>query len=220
VEAGRVEGDEFIGERIGMAVPYILVNNPMSYAGGREIYGYPKTLGIFDPASGVGDPLKVEAFGGEFSPTNEARWQPLFELRRTVTPPAGGGAAGGHWRSLADASEELPRSWEGLAEGLPEVSLLESILKVLTGQETLQVFLKQFRDVKEPGKACYRQVIEAPIEFLKTQVRPSLEEWQLVVDHLDSHPIDKELGLKTQTTIFSFDGQMDFVAAPGQIVAP
>ncbi len=220
VQAGRVEDGVFVGERIGMAVPYILVNNPMSYAGGREIYGYPKTLGIFDPASGVGDPLTVQAFGGQFSAQSEARWQQLLELRHTGTPPAAGAAATAPWRPLEDAREPLARAWAGLAEGLPELSMLESILAALTGHQTIQVFLKQFRDVAVPGKACYRHVVESPIEFLKTTVRPSLQEWQFTLNHLDSHPIDDELGLVTQTTRLSFDGQMDFIAAPGTIVAP
>ena len=136
VEAGRVEDGEFIGERIGMAVPYILVNNPMSYAGGREIYGFPKTLGIFDPPTSVGDPLTVQAFGGQFSAQSEAGWHRLFELRRTGTPPAGGATATQTWCSLAEVEEALPPAWAGLADDLPEVSLLKSILAALTGHET------------------------------------------------------------------------------------
>ncbi len=220
VEAGRVEDGEFIGERIGMAVPYILVNNPMSYAGGREIYGFPKTLGIFDPPTSVGDPLTVQAFGGQFSAQSEAGWHRLFELRRTGTPPAGGATATQTWCSLAEVEEALPPAWAGLADDLPEVSLLKSILAALTGHETTQVFLKQFRDAEVAGKACYRTIVEAPIEYMNTQVRPSLDEWQLVVDHLDSHPVDEELGLRTQTTRLSFEGQMDFIAKAGTVVAP
>jgi hypothetical protein len=221
--AGREEDGRFIAERVGMAVPYILVNNPMSYLGGREIYGYPKTLGIFHPPSAVGDPQQVEAFGGQFSPTNEATWCPLFGLSRTG---AASQAAGTElpWRQIEEVLEAMPGAWAEIAAGLPNVSVLESIVKVLLGEATLQVFLKQFRDVADPGqnppKACYRHVVEAPIRSLNTEMRPSFEEWRVVIHHLDSHPIDDELGLYTQTTRLGFEGKMDFVAEAGKIVAP
>ncbi|HEX3512366.1 MAG TPA: hypothetical protein VHT27_14850 [Solirubrobacteraceae bacterium] len=216
VAAGRIEDKKFIAERVAMCVPYILVNNPMSYAGGREIYGYPKTLGIFEPASALGSPQVVQAFGGDFKATNEAGWRTLLELKLTGRDTPQPGA----WRDLGDVLETLPRVWHELADGLPEVSVLKSILEALSGHQTLQVFLKQFRDAAVAGKACYQGVVESPIRFLKTQMRPSLAEWKVVVNHLDSHPIDTELGLTTQTTRLSFEGQMDFVAEPGKIVAP
>jgi hypothetical protein len=217
VAAGRIDDDgDFKAERVCMAVPYILVNNPMSYAGGREIYGYPKTLGIFEPESAMGSPQIVQAFGGEFQAANEAHWQPLFELKLSGADPHEPGV----WRELSDAVGTLPGLWHTLADGLPEVSVLESILEALTGHQTLQVFLKQFRDEAVEGAACYQRVVEAPIQFLRTQMRPSLAEWELVVNHLDSHPIDDELGLTTQKTRLSFEGQMDFVAAAGKVVAP
>jgi hypothetical protein len=223
VAAGRLEDGQFIAERVGMAVPYILVNNPMSYAGGREIYGYPKTLGIFDPPCAVGDPQKVEAFGGDFSANSEANWRPLFELSRTGAAQQPGGAEP-PWQQIEEVLEQMPGAWAQIAGGLPDVGVLESILKALVGEETLQVFLKQFRDVADPGQdppqACCRHVVEAPIRFLKTAVRPSFEEWNVVVHHLDSHPIEGELGLCTQTTRLGFDGTMDFIAEPGTIVAP
>jgi uncharacterized protein with NAD-binding domain and iron-sulfur cluster len=220
VEAGRMENGDFIGERIGMCVPYILVNNPMSYAGGREIYGYPKTLGIFDPPTSVGDPLTVQAFGGQFSPQSEAGWHRLFELRRTGTPPAPGPAVSDAWVSSEEAGETVPLFGAELIDLFPEWSLLESIWRALTGKESIQVFLKQFRDAELAGKACYRTIVEGPIEYLNTKTRPSLDEWELVVDHLDSHPIDEELGLTTQTTRISFEGTMDFIAKAGTVVAP
>src|SRR5689334_18167836 len=45
----------FVPDRVVLAVPYIFVDNPMSYAGGREDYGYPKVMGQFSPTDGLGD---------------------------------------------------------------------------------------------------------------------------------------------------------------------
>jgi len=144
---GRTAIGQFVAERVAMAVPYILVNNPMSYAGGREIYGYPKTLGIFDPTSAIGDPQTVEAFGGDFSATSEARWRPLFELSRTGAGQQTGGTEP-RWQQIEEVLEQMPGAWGDIAGGLSEVSVLESILKALVGEQSPQVFLKQFRDVR------------------------------------------------------------------------
>jgi hypothetical protein len=225
VAGGRNEGGVFIPERIGMAVPYILVNNPMSYAGGREVYGYPKTLGRFSPASAVGDPQAVEAFGGDFAPNNAADWHVLFELARTghaaQTAQANASANGvaGAWYGLEEARRRLQDAHADMESLLPPLGVIEDIINAITGKATRQIFLKQFRDAQVAGEACYQAVVEAPIEPFNTKVRPSLEEWQITVNHLDSHPVEEELGIGTQKTRLSFDVQMDFVAAAGHVVA-
>jgi hypothetical protein len=233
VAAGRLDdGGEFVAERVCMAVPFILVNNPMSYAGGREDYGYPKSLGRFDPAAGVGEQLRVEAFGGNFAPAEHAGWHVLLELSRgKPAAPAEGARAGARGAPTASASpappQEMAEAFAQLASSpadsrwrAPELSVVRSVLEALTGRETVQVFLKQFRDVHTAGAACYQAIVEAPIQFLSTRVRPSLHRWQLVVNALDSHPIERELGVGTQTTRLSFELHMDFVAAAGKVVAP
>jgi hypothetical protein len=217
VEAGVVKDGEFDAQRICMAVPFILVNNPMSYAGGREIYGYPKTMGIFDPESATGDPQKVAAFGGDFAPENGAGWHPLFELRRTGNAAAAG--QGEHFDDLKDALDRLRTGWEGLADGLPSLEILKSIFDMLLGKQARQVFLKQFRHESEAGQACYSTIIEAPIDFLTSHIHPAFEEWEIVIKHLDSHPVDVELGVETQTTSLVFDVEMDFIADKGEKVA-
>jgi hypothetical protein len=222
VAGGRKAGGVFVPERIGMAVPYILVNNPMSYAGGREVYGYPKTLGRFDPESGVGDPQTVEAFGGDFAPGNAADWHVLFELSRTghaaqVNASANGAADA--WCGLEEAQRRLRGLHAEMESLLPPLGAIEDIIKAITGKATRQIFLKQFRDAQLAGKACYQAVVEAPIEPFNTKIRPSLDEWQVTVNHLDSHPVEEELGIRTQKTRLSFDVQMDFVAAAGHVVA-
>src|SRR4051794_23855018 len=49
VWAGRQGRDGFEADRLCMCVTHILVDNPIPHAAGREIYGYPKALGRFDP---------------------------------------------------------------------------------------------------------------------------------------------------------------------------
>jgi hypothetical protein len=218
VQGWTVKDGQLTDPRVCMACPYILVNNPMSYAGGREDYGYPKSLGRFDPEGGLGDPLTVEAFGGNFDPANRADWHALFKLSRTSSGPATaqGGAGAGAGEEAATLLQWAERG--GLE--LPDIGELEAIIAALSGKKSMQVFLKQFRDVSASDEACYQAIVEAPIEYISSTTLPSLEEWSVEIHELDSHPIGRELGVYTQPTRATFDVRMDMVAAAGRVVAP
>jgi uncharacterized protein with NAD-binding domain and iron-sulfur cluster len=222
--AGRTVGPVFVPQRVCMAVPFIVVNNAMSYAGGREIYGYPKTLGRFDPTSGVGDPQKVQIFGGNFTAESQAGWHTLLELARTRgagAKPKGAKRSPrrGPWHDL----EEIVSYFQSAAaedwDVVPDLSLLGDVITALVKKDAQQVFLKQFRDVTLPARACYQAIVESPIHVTRTSWRPSLDEWQLTINEWDSHPIHREMGLSTQTTRLTFELKMDMIAEPGVVVA-
>ena len=61
-------------------MPYIFVDNPMSYLGGRETYGYAKTMGRFSPESGLGEAVSLQAYGGNFGRDEGAAWRDFLEL--------------------------------------------------------------------------------------------------------------------------------------------
>lgn len=207
--------------RVCMFCPFMIVDNPVSMAGGREIYGYPKTLGVFDPSTALGDPLRVEAFGGNFDPADRAEWRPLLTIARTAT-----GAA------LSTSSSDVPKSYT-LEETLPllgclsqlaelvslDLGAVEAIIRALALKQSQQVFLKQFRDAQGGPGACYRAIVEAPLEYLSSKITPSLEQWEVVIDRLDSDPIASELGIVSpQITRLTFDAQMRVRAPGGRIV--
>jgi len=224
--AGRSVGGLFIPERLCMSVPFIVVNNAMSYAGGREVYGYPKSLGVFDPEAGVGDPLTVKVFGGDFSSDDEAGWKVLFEIARNGA--TAGSAAGakaskrarrGAWHTPEQIVDYFQSSAAKSWDVVPDVAVLDDVIRALVKKEARQVFLKQFRDAAAPGRACYQAVVEAPIHVTSASWRPSLEEWQVTVNDWDSHPVTAETGVSTQSTRLTFELNMDMVAEPGVIVA-
>ena len=64
------------------------VDNPLSLAGGREIYGYNKNQGLIElPGEGAAaGSLKVQAYGGNYGGGDPADWKPLIE----VTPASPG----------------------------------------------------------------------------------------------------------------------------------
>jgi uncharacterized protein with NAD-binding domain and iron-sulfur cluster len=235
--AGHREGGQFVADRLCMAVPYIFVDNPMSYVGGREDYGYPKSMGRFLPTSGLGEQLRVETFGGNFASTSQGDWHLLLELARVsgdASAAAAAAASASATASTAASPRVIERSWyepheiaRRLAHAadeveslvLPDLAFVENLVSDLLHKRARQVFLKQFRDASPSGQACYQAVVEAPIQITAVSWRPALEQWKLTVHPLDSHPIADDLGLTTQTTRLTFELKMEMIVEPGVIVA-
>ena len=86
--AGHERNGRFEAKRLCMAVPHILVDNPMSHVGGREIYGFPKALGRFESA---GETLRVEGLRRELLP---GRLRLLAPVDRDRARRRGRGGAG------------------------------------------------------------------------------------------------------------------------------
>ena len=60
-------GDGLLPCSLGWFVPYMFVDNPLSLAGGREIYGFNKNQGLIElPGEDGAGPLKVHAYGGNY----------------------------------------------------------------------------------------------------------------------------------------------------------
>jgi hypothetical protein len=86
------------------------------------------------------------------------------------------------------------------------------------------IFLKQFRDVLCPTKACYQAVVEAPlgVHLLSANYRaldPDL--FEITVENWDSHPIASDLGVPARTPltpIRAFHAALDFDIQLGEEV--
>ncbi|MDQ6806130.1 MAG: hypothetical protein M3065_14495 [Actinomycetota bacterium] len=192
-------------DRLVLAVPYILVDNPMSYLGGREVYGYAKTMGRFAPASGLAATVVVEAYGGDFGAGHQAGWHPLLE----VSAAGGQGLGADSWVSILELLLDV-------APGLLEHP--ELLAELLSGKPS-QVFLKQFRDAQDGTRACFQEVLEAPVTVNGFSASRLPGAWQVVFHSLDSHPIVAELGLMTpQTAAAAFELTTDFVVEAGVAV--
>jgi hypothetical protein len=211
------DGGDRSSRGLVVAVPYIFVDNPMSYAGGREDYGYPKSMAQFQPDDASGPSVSVKTFGGNFHPGNRAGWKPVLDVglgdngvpgkpRARLTPASAWGQLAPNVGGLRELKE------------IPEV--VRSLLRGASTHQVTQLFLKQFRDATEGTMACYQTVLEAPITVTRSNWRPSLQKWHVTIHPLDSHPITEELGIASQTTRLTYELSMDMVAEPASFVTP
>ncbi len=216
VLAGRDLGSVFRAERFCLAVPYIFVDNPMSYLGGHEAYGYAKTMGRFDPEDALGPLTRIDTFGGRFSTESRASWTRFMEISASAPAEPAEGPPPFGARELLDlalGSTLLPN-----AEGevvLPGLELTATLVEDLLEGRMRQVFLKQFRDAGDGTRACYQSVVEAPIEVKHSVMRRSGRKWEVSFARLDSHPIEAELGISDQRAQLVFDGELDMVVQTG-----
>jgi hypothetical protein len=217
VVAGDDRGEVFVAERLGLALPYIFVDNPMSYLGGRENYGYAKTMGRFEPPDGLGERMRLETFGGNFGRDEGAGWHPFLEIA-----PGAGGDGGGDREAINGpmdllrhvAGDVLQRNAEGEIV-LPGIRFTATLVDDIREGRMRQVFLKQFRDATDGSRACYQSVVETPIEVQRRSFRLSGREWDVTLRPLDSHPIDQEMGLTSQRASVAFEGELDMVVKNG-----
>jgi Flavin containing amine oxidoreductase len=215
VVAGEDRGDVFVAERLGLALPYILVDNPMSYLGGRENYGYAKTMGRFEPPDALGDRMRVETFGGNFGRQEGAGWHTFLEIAPGAGHDGGGAAIDGPMDLLRHvAGDVLRRNAEGEIV-LPGMRFTATLVDDIREGRMRQVFLKQFRDAADGSRACYQSVVETPIEVQRRTFRPSGRDWDITLRPLDSHPIDQEMGLTSQRASVAFEGELDMVVKNG-----
>jgi hypothetical protein len=221
VLAGREHLGVFVADRFGFFAPYVFVDNPMSYIGGRDVYGYNKSQARFTPTDGTGPDVKVSTFGGNFTHSAMAGWHPIFALEQQP----GGSVAGAVLDSVADAARALVPALLDVAleEGeleLPGFKLAQQLTSAALAGRGNQVFLKQFRDADDGTRACYQAVVEVPATFQRMRAKPVGHPVRFTLHALDSHPLFEELGLEDQVVTNALDCELDFTVERGVIVAP
>jgi len=222
VVVGRQVGPVFIAERVAMLPAYVVVHDMYSLVSGREVYGFFKSYGWIDvpDSDKVVSPeqLKLDVYGlKDFNPDNEATRWPLLEVNRIGNANS---ATGSQWKSLEEAFKELKATMKGLGKEiiLPGLSLGPDLIKDLLHKEVPVAFLKQFRDVGTDGGAAYQAILEAPAIVQRLTGFRLIDEYQFsLVNHLDSYPLDNDLGLFSQKALMSFKLDMDFTFEAGRV---
>lgn len=175
---------------------------------GREVFGFPKILGrVRIGAAGATARTEVATRPGD---PRTRRNRLLLSLKRVAgsadSPPAAGPDSFG--KGIADlVKEELLANWERSridellnprwSRGLLNLGL-ESLVALLEKLEVSQdfVFLKQFRDVERPERACHRSVACCELKFSGlTQLSREAGDWELKVPDHRSSALLKRIGL-------------------------
>lgn len=196
--------------------PYIWVDSPIAMVAGRDIYGYPKTMGQFELPSPEAPNLftaKVNSFK-TFSPDTEAAWNNILSVNNLTpneSPIEQWDDAIDAFKGIYDTAKSLldiPVDWQGLQQ------MFELLLK----PQIPQLFLKQFPDATGQY-ALYQGLISAPAkvsDFKKGGVL--LGNYQLNIEQVDSIPLAETLGLSigSQDIAFGFWLNFDFYVPAGK----
>lgn len=197
--------------------PFLVIDTPMGYTEGREVWGYQKQMGTVKLPETPDDPFEVTAYGTRRrSDTAEWKYRKLLSL----TPKPGvQTVAGEAWEGVAEAARLI-------ADGLPAMRLIEpswdlakNLFDDFLHHRMQQIFLKQFRDIHDSQRACYQAITTAAVDMhgIKgvTIPRPHL----LEIDDLSNTAIAETLGLPPKVEVpFGLHFTMDFTLNNGEVV--
>jgi uncharacterized protein with NAD-binding domain and iron-sulfur cluster len=225
VLAGRREGEGFVAERLLWLLTYTFVDNVAAMATGREVFGFPKEHAavVFPRDQGSAgrftvDTLVIRRFG------LDARAE---SARLLTVEPAGGSTRGVDrpWASIEQGFHELGDKVLGMLHGIdaPVLSaraVAEHMIKGYLDGSIEMVFLKQFRDVRDPSRACYQAVIEARARVDAWRSGGFLPPHVVTIEAADSHPIVAELGLSGRSveSIAGVRLDYDFTVERGVVI--
>jgi Acetoacetate decarboxylase (ADC) len=212
-------------ERLYWFIPYIFIDNTYAMAMGRELYGFPKSIGTISlPTS----PAQAEQFSldtlvvKKYPPLAKGEIKRLVEVRKAVAGAYSGPV--GSWPDLGG----LVRKVVGFLDD--ELNLFADIRLVIHSMDDLLhlriplLFLKQIRDVVDPAKAAYQAIVETT--SVASQVHQTsllASNYDIAIEACDSHPLRRDFGMPAAGTLrskISFYVNFDFEIGLGSIVPP
>lgn len=175
---------------------YLFVDRASALNAGREVFGYPKNFGqfVFPGASRDGDAaveVRTEHYPA-FGPDQPSQIAPLFALEPVPATAALSATEGiGEW-SMRFA-ERL--GLKGVAKRA-ELAATQDPCEMLPMGYMPMIFLKQFRDLEQPARACYQAITAVKAVMAECREGKPLESaYRLRLHKSDSHPIAEDLGL-------------------------
>jgi hypothetical protein len=197
---------------------YIWLDNAMSLATGRELFGYPKAWGWPGlPAPEGPRAWTLDVFGLDYTPGALADRHPLLQITESDSVEA---AVGADLGSLADVARHVVGGLlhPSLKHLLGDIEVTGSLTADLLAERMPNIFLKQVRDVRDGLSAALLQVTALDYGIVSISARPLLSEHTLTVQQLDSHPVFAELGLKDQTLGLAYEATVEFTVGGGRVL--
>ncbi len=202
IEQKKVLG-QWVSHRFVFFIPFIFVNNPVALVAGREVYGFPKTIGSFAiPATPkYADAFTIDTMSfARFAPNTPLITNRLLKVERSPETMAAGYTH--DWKESTDAAKAFADVlWGSTDRGLiGDIIVFKNLLKDLLNLQVPAVFLKQFRSAQNDNKAVYQALIDSGFKVNGFGGGGILKgDYTLSLNHLDSFPLADSLGL--------YDGQ-------------
>jgi hypothetical protein len=221
IPAVRVEqqGGRTIATHLDLTMPYLVLDNPVAIASGREIFGYFKQSGRIACPGDPGNPdgLTVDLFATKVFGRDS---QEIYQRLLTMTPVAQRESkAMAAVDSFASGARALfGHISEGHGEWHASMGLSIDIIGNLLQEKVPQLFLKQFRDVADGNLACYQAITEAMGQITRFNSAPHLTEYDMVLAHLDSSPVAADFGIAPQQRVLGAEFAYDMSIFPGKVL--
>ena len=199
--------------------PYIFVDNSYAMAMGRELYGFPKSLGWFDIPN---SPQEAKSFSLEtlvlkqFDPKTKGTREFLIKVEQT--DPTGHSVEPAGLETVMKEMLHLYTHQNSIIKDL--ILAWNSASDVLHGRAPM-VFLKQFPDVGNPALACYQSILEVPSRMAKFHTGALLHgNYEITIGDFQSHPVRQDLGLVSSqiNPVLSYYVSFDFEIGNGSVI--
>jgi hypothetical protein len=183
-------------------------------AGGREIFGYPKTDAVIERLNPIPeDPsvdVKVLHFK-KYGPDETPNREPLVKVVKIGSEFEDPGM------TSTSSKEEM---W--LDNDLAPYFNLDSLIPPEIGVTMPQILMRQFHDSTQFGEAIFREVITLPIRADSfAAVGRIMGNWEIVLAPSASHPIAATLGLQSSNTAkLSFWSKQNFTVPTAHRIWP
>jgi hypothetical protein len=191
---------------------------------GRELYGFPKSMGTISIPS---SPDHANKFAldtlvlKKYSPQSKGE---VLRLIAVIEVSAVYTGASGAWHDFGSLVKEIVQVLDEGFQLLGDVKLFIRSMDDLLHLKIPMVFLKQARDVVQPVRAAYQEIVETtPFSPHMYEGRILAAHYDVIIEPCDSHPICTELGLATAGPLrskISFYVNFDFEIGLGTILTP
>ena len=199
-------------------VPFIFVDNPFAVVAGREIYGFPKTVGTFFNAAGqnirkhqehpidVKDPTyRVEVLAYDRAHPDRLGTEQVLLSCEPLDEPSGHAAE--TWTDPRQAAEGIMPHLTGHEQGLVHASFLDEAIDVLLHwmkPEMNLLFLKQHRAAAAIKRAGFQAIVEEPISLTGFHgMGIYAKKYRLTLNPLWHYPIAETLGIENEDGVIT-----------------
>lgn len=206
-------------DRICVVMPYLIVDNPLTVAFGREIYGFRKVQGRMEYVAGTYQPQAAYTWVLE-SEGPDAELQEK-EVARVLAPPGWPYAtARAKWEDIKAIAEVA------VGDLVMDIGVaVDHLVALLTTQSVSYAYLLQLRDVQFPASAGYQALLESPMQITNFKSAWMLPPgFSIKLTDYPSYPIISDFGIEVDAdnvarSHFSFQTHYDCVIQTGRVLA-